>query len=82
MLLDGIAAYRFLFRGEFANFWAVFRAHIYQYAKLRTLLKQRKEIKASKTTFNPKGLFDGNIVWNYYAKGVKKFENLNQRLFK
>lgn len=82
MCMDGIAAFRFLFRGEFNNFWAVFKAHMYQYANIKTLLKKRKAIKADATTFNKTGLFGGNIVWNYYVKGVKRFSQLNQRLFK
>jgi hypothetical protein len=80
--IDGVAAMRFIMRGEFANFWAVFKAHMYQYGRIRTLLKKRKAIKASSTTFNETGLFGGNIVWNYYAKGVKSFSSLNQRMFK
>ncbi|MDC3253066.1 glycosyltransferase family 2 protein [Crocinitomicaceae bacterium] len=82
MSIDGIAALRFLFRGELINFWAVFKAHMYQYAKMKTLLKKRKAIQAEATTFNKTGLFGGNIVWNYYVKGVKRFSQLNQRLFK
>lgn len=81
MSLDGIAAFRFLIRGEFTNFWAVFRSHMYQYAHLRTLLKKRKAVRQSRTGFNPKGLYKGSIIWNYYAKGVRKFSDLNQRLF-
>ena len=82
LCIDGIAAARFLFRGEFANFWSVFKAHMYQYGHLRTILRKRKAVKQQSTTFNNKGLFSGNIVWNYYAKGVKEFSKLNQEAFK
>jgi GT2 family glycosyltransferase len=82
LCIDGIAAMRFLLRAEFGNFWAVFKAHMYQYAHLSKLLRKRKEVKKSSTNFNASGLFGGNIVWNYYVKGVKEFKDLNQRLFK
>lgn len=82
MLLDGMAAMKFLFGGEFKNFGAVFRAHIYQYMHLRTLLKKRSALKKSTTEFNGKGVYDGNIIWAFYGKGIRRFSDLNQRLFK
>ncbi|MCR9173502.1 MAG: glycosyltransferase family 2 protein [bacterium] len=82
MILDGIAAIRFLFGGEFKNFGAVMRAHGYQYANLGTLLKKRRELKKSATQFNPKGWYKGSIIWAFYGKKVRKFSDLNQRLFK
>lgn len=82
MLLDGIAAMKFLVSGEFKNFVAVFKSHMYQYAHLRTLLKKRSALKKSGTQFNDKGWYQGSIIWAFYGKKVKKFSDLNQRLFK
>lgn len=82
MCLDGIAGAKFLLKGQFANFWAVIKSHMYLYGHFGTLLKKRKAIKKSSTEFNKTGLFGGNIIWNYYVKGVKSFSSLNQRLFK
>lgn len=82
MSLDGIAGAKFLLKGQFANFWAVIKSHMYLYGHFGTLLKKRKLIKQSSTKFNKIGLFGGNLVWNYYVKGVKSFSSLNQRLFK
>lgn len=82
MVLDGIAAGTFLLKGQFSNFWAVVKAHMYLYGHLRTVLRKRKAIKKTSTTFNKTGLFGGNIVWNYFVKGVKNFSSLNQRLIK
>lgn len=81
MLLDGIAAFRFLVKGEFNNFASVFNAHMAMYARFGSLLKQRKEIKASTTTFNSKGWYKGSILWARYFKGITRFKDLNQRLF-
>lgn len=82
MALDGVAAVKFLLTGQFANFWAVFKSHMYIYFNLGKILKKRKEVKKSSTTFNYSGLYAGNIIWNLYGKGVKRFSDLNQRLFK
>jgi GT2 family glycosyltransferase len=79
--LDGIAALRFLGRGEFRNFSSVFNAHVAMYARFGTLLKQRRAIKESSTVFNKKGLYRGSILWARYFKGVESFKDLNQRLF-
>ncbi len=81
MTLDGIAAIRFLVRGEFKNFKSVFDAHMAMYYRLRILLQQRKEIKKSTTIFNSKGLYKGSILWARYFKGVTRFKDLNQRFF-
>ena len=82
MTLDGIAAIRFLIRGEMKQFFAVFNAHIYQYKNLRSLLKKRREIKSTEKNPNETGLFQGSIIWNYYIKKVDRFDKLNQRLFR
>jgi hypothetical protein len=81
MTLDGIAAIRFLVRGEFKNFKSVFDAHMAMYYRLRILLQQRKEIKMATTIFNSKGLYKGSILWARYFKGVSRFKDLNQRFF-
>ncbi len=81
MILDGVAAIRFLIRGEFKNFRSVFNAHMAMYYRLRILLQQRKEIKISTSNSNSKGLYKGSILWARYFKGVTKFKDLNQRFF-
>jgi GT2 family glycosyltransferase len=81
MLLDGLAAFRFIVKGEFRNFKSVFNAHMAMYRRLGTLLKQRKEIKSQSTRFNSKGLYKGNILWARYFKGITFFKDLNQRFF-
>ena len=82
MSLDGLAAVRFLIGGEFKNFGAVFRSHMYLYANLRTLLKKRSVLKKTAKDFNQKGWYKGSIIWAFYGKKIRKFSDLNQRLFK
>ncbi len=80
MMIDGIAALSFLAKGEFKQFGAVFKAHMAFYGKINTFLKKRKAVKSSSTSFNSTGMFRGNLLWNYYVKGVKKYSDLNKRL--
>ncbi len=82
MTLDGIAGIRFLIRMEWRHLAAVFNAHMAMYKRLPVLLAQRKSIKQSKTKFEQSGLYSGSILWARYFKGVTKFSQLNQRLFK
>ncbi len=82
LMLEGIAAMKFLLTGEVRQFYAVFRAHMWFHLNTFKLLKKRKEVKKSSTTFNATGLYKGNILWDYFFKGVKTYSKLNQRLFK
>lgn len=82
MSIDGVAAVMFLVKGELNQFGAVFKAHMAFYGKLGRFLKKRKAVKGQSTTFNPTGMFGGNLLWNRYIKGVRQYKRLNQRLFK
>jgi GT2 family glycosyltransferase len=81
MLLDGIAAIRFLLLFQFKQLNAVFKAHMALYKRLPVLLQQRKEIRSTATTSSNSGIYNGSILWARYFKGVRKFSQLNQRLF-
>lgn len=80
--LDGLAAMRFLSKGEFRKFWAVVRAHMSHHGSLGKTLKKRRKIKSMSTHFNASGLYTGSVLWAYFFKGVRRFEDLNQRLFR
>lgn len=82
LTLDGIAAMRFLAGGEFKNFRAVFNAHMWHHRNIGKILKKRKAVKTLSTSFNKKGLYGGSILWAYFFKRIRVFEDLNQRLFK
>ena len=81
MLLDGLAAVRFIALREWKHLASVFNAHMALYKRLPILLKQRKEIHQNKGKTNTSGLYQGSIIWARYFKGVTKFKALNQRLF-
>jgi GT2 family glycosyltransferase len=81
MLIDGVAGGMFLVSGKPTHFWAVFKAHIDFYKKIRTMLQKRKVIQASTSNFNATGIYRGSILWARYFKKIKQFSKLNMRLF-
>ena len=71
MILDGIAAFKFLFSGRFDHFSAVFNAHLNFYKQWPALVRKRKII--------PKrlGYFSKNsVVCTHYLNGIKIFSKL------
>ncbi len=79
--LDGVAAIRFLVKGEFKLVVAVLNAHIAMYKRVPTLLKQRRAIKKTISSPDNSGLYKGSILWAHYFKRINAFSDLNQRLF-
>ena len=74
ILLDMVAAFRFLFLGLFAHFWAVVRAN-------STFLWTFAQTWSKRSVVNlPYGgsLFSRLIVWEYYVKGKKTFAQLTK----
>lgn len=80
MSIDGIAAFVFLFRGQFAHFWAVFRAHLSYYRLLPSSMKERRKWKNLPHNAT-EGFYHGSILWAIYVQKNKKFSQLNQRKF-
>ncbi|MFL5754319.1 MAG: glycosyltransferase family 2 protein [Bacteroidia bacterium] len=78
MVLDGVAAFKFLSEGEPSHFMAVLRAHAYYYAHLPSTLAKRKKLRAV-PGYKPttSGIFKGNIVTLHFLKKVQKFTQLN-----
>ena len=68
MLLDGIAAIRFLFRLEFRHVSAILRAHGSFYGNISRLLEQRKTLSKRGDYYH-----STSIVWSYFIKNKTKF---------
>ena len=81
MLLDGIAAMKFLLGGQFAHFSAVIKAHFHFYGKLGTLSRKRKAIQPLVKSPNRTGIYQGSIVKAFFLGGSKKFSDLDQQKF-
>lgn len=77
MILDGVAALKFLLSGEFANFFAVFKAHLSFYLLLSKFRQKRKILVAKTTCKNHKEIYKKSIVIDYYLRKKKSFSSLN-----
>lgn len=77
LLLDGVAAFKFLFQAGFKDFWAVTRAHMSFYKSLRKTREKRKKLRHT----SMKEIYGRNIVTEYYLKGRRKFSELNADKF-
>ncbi|MFT5737495.1 MAG: GT2 family glycosyltransferase [Maribacter sp.] len=71
LLLDGIAALRFIFQFRFKHCIAILRAHLSFYRQFPKMLKKRE-----KANFILKYYTTTSIVWSYFVHGVKQFNIL------
>tara|TARA_B100001057_G_scaffold224348_2_gene224652 strand:+ start:1615 stop:2610 length:996 start_codon:yes stop_codon:yes gene_type:complete len=73
IILDIVAAYRFLFLGKIKLFFAIFKAHIY-------FLKNFKQHYKKRITIEPKDKYwkVKSIIWEYFINGNKFFTKLLQ----
>ncbi len=77
MLLDGIAAYKFLFEGNANHFLAVAKAHFSYYYYLPSTLKKRNELKKLKDfKYTQSYITQVNIVYLHFIKGIKTFSEI------
>lgn len=75
MVLDGIAAWKFLLSGKAAHFIAVFKAHLSFYLGLGKVLKHRAEVQRfSKVIVRKSKVY--SIVYQYFVKNKKSFQSL------
>ena len=81
LLIDGVAAMKFLFGGKLGSFWAVFKSHMAMYYNLPRLLKQRREIKKRSTHKTKTGIYQRSIVLDKFLRGRKKFSELDSEYF-
>ncbi len=77
LILDGIAAMKFLFTAGFKDFWAVAKAHVSFYSTLSKTRHKRKLLKQGNMT----NVYSSNIVTEYFLKGKKKFTDLDPEKF-
>ncbi len=73
LVLDGIAAFKFLIDGGFKNFWAVVRAHISYYKSMPTTQRKRKKLEQNIVDC----IYQGNIVGAHYFRMKNKFSELD-----
>ena len=71
LVLDGIAAIKFLTTLKFAHIIAILKAHFSFYKYLPSLLKKRKELTQQKSYY-----YINSIVKSYFISGIKEFKKL------
>lgn len=71
MILDGLAAIRFITQGKFSHFAAIFKAHISFYTNFNTFNKKRKKLLKTGKYYS---LF--SVVWQYFILKRKHFDQL------
>jgi len=81
LLLDGVAAIRFILEGKWSYFTAVFRAHMRFYAMLPLMLKKRRAIRPTGRKPNRKGWYHGSIIRDYFFKKHHHFSALEAEKF-
>lgn len=74
LLLDWVAAFRFLLKGDLGNSKAIFRAHTEFFRNIdRDNLKRRK-IQSASPHYSRTAIKKGSIIYDYYILGKKKFD--------
>ena len=82
MILDGVAAFKFLFDGQPKHFFAVLRAHFNYYAWLPRILAERKRLRKSEGfKFTRDHIYKGNVVIEYFLHKKKYFSDLHKGFF-
>jgi GT2 family glycosyltransferase len=77
LILDGVAAVKFLIQAGFKDFWAVSKAHFSFYQTYQKTKSKRKLLKQG----SMKLVYEKTIVIDYYLKGKRKFSQLNPNKF-
>lgn len=77
ILLDWVAAVKFLMAGGLKDFWAVIRAHFAFYRRLGSLKKVRKQLPHAKVS----QMYQQNIVFENFLKGKKCYTDLDPQQF-
>ncbi|ETN95587.1 glycosyltransferase family 2 protein [Zhouia amylolytica] len=71
LVLDGVAAMRFLFQFKFQHLFAIFKAHLSYYWNLRKMSKKRQQLDEYKKYY-----VCTSIVWSYFVRKRKHYSSL------
>ena len=77
LLMDGLAAIKFLIGGELGNFWAVFKAHHHFFRRIPHLKKERNQLKKKVTNHKHPEIYNKSIVWDFFLRKKRYFSNLS-----
>jgi len=77
MILDGVAAAKFLLGFEWKAFGAVCKAHASFYKNLSALRKKRKVLEQQVTVTNHPEIYPKSIMWKFFFEKKYKFSELD-----
>lgn len=77
MILDGVAAIKFLAGFQFKGFWAVVKAHTSFYKNLSKLRQKRKEIQKQVIVKTHPEMCTKSIMWKFFIQKKYKFSDLD-----
>ncbi|WP_167613793.1 glycosyltransferase family 2 protein [Maribellus sediminis] len=77
MILDGVAAAKFLVGFEWKAFVAVAKAHSYFYRNLSGLRKKRKTLKPLVVKSEHAEVYSKSIMWKFFVQKKTKFSDLD-----
>ncbi|WP_421918300.1 glycosyltransferase family 2 protein [Marinifilum sp.] len=80
MILDGVAAFKFLLTGEFANFTVVFKAHMSFYSMLAKFRKKRKVLLPLVTKNHHNEIYRNSIIFDYFLRRKRKYSQIEDQL--
>ena len=81
MLLDGLAAVKFMFDGHPRHSFAVLHAHFSFYKRIRRFYRKRISIQKNIKQKHVSGIFRKSVVFAYFLFGKKKFSDLKTEDF-
>jgi GT2 family glycosyltransferase len=76
LAMDAVAAWRFLMKGYPKDFWAVAKAHLAVLTHIRQLWRKRGGGKPDFSLTDKDTCYPGSIVWSYFVRKKKKFQDL------
>jgi GT2 family glycosyltransferase len=81
LLLDWVAALRFLTQGQTADARAIGRAHCDFFKARPNCKKKRREAPRQLLTRARPGVYNGSLVWAYFVQQVRTFAQLSPAAF-
>lgn len=82
MVLDGVAAAKFILGFNFTEFWAVVKAHASFYKNLGKLWNKRKKIQQQLIENEHPEIYSKSIMWKFFIQKIHRFSDLNFHLEK
>lgn len=77
MVLDGVAAIKFILGFNFREFWAVIKAHFSFYKNLSKLNKKRKKTQKMVVKKEHDEIYPKSIMWKFFLQKKRNFSALN-----